>query len=95
MATLYKQPFRDEIAGINMGNTRMNDIAMDVLNGAQSGDLQAILIAGLSVALLCIYYDAGIALIAAKPILQNGLMQHQNPDRNRSGYGYPCQHGSS
>ena len=54
MATLYKQPFRDEIAGINMGNTRMNDIMMDVLNGAQSGDPQAILIAGLSVALLCI-----------------------------------------
>ena len=54
MATLYKQPFRDEIAGINMGNTRMNDILMDVLNGAQSGDPQAILIAGLSAALLCI-----------------------------------------
>ncbi len=54
MATLYKQPFRDEIAGINMGNTRMNDILMDVLNGAQSGDPQAMLIAGLSAALLCI-----------------------------------------
>ena len=54
MAILYKQPFRDEIAGINMGNTRMNDILMDVLNGAQSGDPQAMLIAGLSAALLCI-----------------------------------------
>ena len=54
MATLYKRPFRDEIAGINMGNTRMNDILMDILNGAQSGDPQAILIAGLSAALLCI-----------------------------------------
>jgi len=54
MATLYKQPFQDEIARINMGNTRMNDILMDVLNGAQSGDPQAMLIAGLSAALLCI-----------------------------------------
>ena len=39
---------------INVGNTRMNDILMDVLNGAQSGDPQAMLIAGLSAALLCI-----------------------------------------
>jgi hypothetical protein len=37
-----------------MGNTRMNDILMDILNGAQSGDPQAMLIAGLSAALLCI-----------------------------------------
>ena len=54
MAILYKQPFRDEIAGISMGNTRMNDILMDVLNGAQSGDPQAILIAGLSATLFFI-----------------------------------------
>ena len=32
----------------------MNNILMDVLNGAQSGDPQAMLIAGLSAALLCI-----------------------------------------
>ena len=67
MAILYKQPFRDEIAGISMGNTRMNDILMDVLNGAQSGDPQAMLIAGLSAALLCIFLlMLVIALIGRK-----------------------------
>ena len=37
-----------------MGNTKINDILMEVLNGAQSGDPQAILIAGLSSALILI-----------------------------------------
>ena len=37
-----------------MGNTQINDILMDVLNGAQSGDPQAMLIAGLSAALILI-----------------------------------------
>lgn len=37
-----------------MANTQINDILMDVLNGAQSGDPQAMLIAGLSAALILI-----------------------------------------
>ena len=37
-----------------MGNTKINDILMEVLNGAQSGDPQAMLIAGLSGALILI-----------------------------------------
>lgn len=37
-----------------MGNTQINDILMEVLNGAQSGDPQAMLIAGLSGALILI-----------------------------------------
>ena len=37
-----------------MGNTKINDILMEVLNGAQSGDPQAMLIAGLSGGLILI-----------------------------------------
>lgn len=37
-----------------MDNTQINDILMEVLNGAQSGDPQAMLIAGLSGALILI-----------------------------------------
>ena len=37
-----------------MGNAHINDILMEVLNGAQSGDPQAMLIAGLSGALILI-----------------------------------------
>ena len=80
-----------------MGNTRMNDILMDVLNGAQSGDPQAILIAGLSAALLCILLlMLVIALIGRKKqIISRTACAASETRMETDGYGCPCQHGNS
>ena len=82
-----------------MGNTRMNDILMDVLNGTQSGDPQAMLIAGLSAALLCILLlMLVIALIGrkqSKSSAERSSTVIRNTDGNRCSFGCSCQHRNS